>query len=79
MEWLERNNKLVKTFEMRNFSELINCLGKLALIADKIDHHPDFHVYEYNKISFELTTHDQGTVTEKDITLSKEIDNLFLR
>ncbi len=78
MIWIDKNGALEKEFILNSFSEIILKLQVLALIADKLNHHPDFTVKDYNKIIFHLKTHDQGnSVTEKDIQLSKEIDNLF--
>jgi 4a-hydroxytetrahydrobiopterin dehydratase len=77
MDWKEENNQLVKTFELSNFSSIINRLEVLAKVADKMNHHPDFTVYGYNKVRFELNTHDTGGVTELDYELAEKIDNIF--
>ncbi len=72
--WTEKNDKLVKTFEFNNFVEAFGFMTKVAIIAEKMDHHPNWSNV-YNKVSIELNTHDAGgIVTDKDRELAKAID-----
>ncbi len=74
--WEEQNNKLHKKFEFKNFSEAFAFMTRVALAAEKMDHHPKW-TNEYNKVEFWLSTHDAGdVVTEKDRKLAKTIDGL---
>lgn len=74
--WTEENNRLKKTFTFKNFLDAFGFMSKVALIAEKMDHHPDWSNI-YNKVKIELCTHSAGnTVTEKDRTLAAEIDKL---
>jgi 4a-hydroxytetrahydrobiopterin dehydratase len=74
--WKEENNKLVKTFTFRNFTEAFGFMAKVAIEAEKMNHHPNWSNV-YNKVSFELTTHDAGNVvTDKDKKLAAIIDSL---
>ncbi|NJN28968.1 MAG: pterin-4-alpha-carbinolamine dehydratase [Cyclobacteriaceae bacterium] len=74
--WIEENNRLKKTFKFKDFTEAFGFMTKVALIAEKADHHP-FWTNVYNTVSFELSTHDAGnTVTDKDRKLAKAIDQL---
>lgn len=74
--WQEVDNKLVKTFEFEDFTEAFGFMSKVAIEAEKMDHHPNWSNV-WNKVSFELTTHDAGnTVTEKDRALAAKIDSL---
>ncbi len=74
--WKEENDKLIKTFEFNDFTEAFGFMSKVAIVAEKMDHHPNWSNV-YNKVSFELTTHDEGnTITEKDRELAKKIDAL---
>jgi len=76
MSWVEKDNKLVKDFEFKDFSEAFAFLTRVALLAEKQNHHPEIYNV-YNKISLSLTSHDAGnTVTDKDIKLAKAIDKL---
>lgn len=74
--WTEKDNKLTKTFEFKDFTEAFGFMAKVAIEAEKMNHHPNWSNV-WNKVSFELTTHDAGnTVTEKDRKLAKIIDKL---
>ena len=74
--WEEQNNKLYKKFEFKDFSEAFSFMKKVALAAEKMDHHPKW-TNEYNKVDIWLSTHDAGdTVTDKDRNLAKIIDQI---
>jgi len=76
MEWKEEKNLLKKSFTFKDFKEAFGFMTKVALIAEKMDHHPSW-TNVYNKVDFELSTHDAGDkVTEKDHKLAKAIDKL---
>jgi 4a-hydroxytetrahydrobiopterin dehydratase len=74
--WIEKNNRLTKTFQFKDFVEAFGFMTKVAIVAEKMDHHPHW-TNVYNRVSFELSTHDAGdVVTELDHKLAKEIDML---
>ena len=74
--WKKENNKLYKKFEFKDFSEAFAFMTRVALAAEKMDHHP-LWTNVYNKVEIWLNTHDAGdVVTEKDKKLSKIIDGL---
>lgn len=74
--WKEENNKLTKTFEFKDFTEAFAFMTRVAFLAESYNHHPNWSNV-YNKVTIELTTHDQGNVvTQKDKDLAKAIDNL---
>ncbi|MFT6965821.1 MAG: 4a-hydroxytetrahydrobiopterin dehydratase [Marivirga sp.] len=76
MTWKEEDNKLKKTFEFDNFIAAFGFMSKVAIVAEKMSHHPNWSNV-YNKVTFELNTHDaDDKVTEKDRTLAEEIDKL---
>ena len=75
--WEEKNNELIKKFEFNNFIEAFSFMTKVAIIAEKADHHP-WWSNVYNKVEIRLTTHDAGnTITEKDRELASKIDSLI--
>ncbi len=75
--WTEADNKLYRKFEFKNFSEAFAFMTRVAIEAEKMDHHP-FWSNVYNKVEIWLNTHDAGDiVTEKDHKLSKKIDTLL--
>ena len=73
---LEQGGKaLVRTFTFRDFSEAFGFLSRVALHAEKIDHHPEF-TNVWNRVDFRLTSHDAGGVTERDLSLAEAINRL---
>ncbi len=76
--WTEQNNKLYKAFTFKNFSEAFAFMTRVALAAEKMDHHP-LWTNVYNTVEIWLSTHDAGNVvTEKDKILAKAIDAIAL-
>ncbi|MEP6951667.1 MAG: 4a-hydroxytetrahydrobiopterin dehydratase [Ginsengibacter sp.] len=74
--WVKKDNNIYKKFEFKDFSEAFAFMTRVALAAEKMDHHPKW-TNEYNKVEIWLNTHDAGdVVTEKDKKLSKLIDKL---
>jgi 4a-hydroxytetrahydrobiopterin dehydratase len=74
--WKEENNRLKKTFKFKDFIEAFGFMTKVALLAEKHDHHP-FWTNVYNSVTIELNTHDAGDiVTDKDHKLAKAIDKI---
>ncbi len=75
--WVEKDNKLIRTFEFENFVEAFGFMSKVAIIAEKMDHHPNWSNV-YNKVSIELCTHDAGDViTDKDRELAEAIEEIY--
>lgn len=75
--WKETNNSLKGSFTFDNFIEAFAFMTKVALIAEKMGHHP-LWTNVYNKVEITLSTHDAGDiVTEKDRKLAVEIDKLL--
>lgn len=74
--WEEKNNTLFKKFKFRNFSEAFAFMTRVAMEAEKMDHHPRW-TNVYNEVEIWLNTHDAGDiVTEKDRKLAKKIDEI---
>ncbi len=73
--WLldEAGTRLSKSLKFKGFSEAFGFMTEIALIAQKLDHHPEwFNVY--NRVDIVLTTHDARGLTELDILLARAID-----
>lgn len=74
--WQETDNKLTRQFTFADFSEAFAFMTRVALLAEKMDHHP-FWTNVYNKVTIELNTHDAGDiVTDKDRKLVAAIDKI---
>jgi 4a-hydroxytetrahydrobiopterin dehydratase len=64
-----------RKFTFKDFNEAFGFMARAALVAEKLDHHPEwFNVY--NKVEVTLATHDAGGVTERDIALARAMDGL---
>ncbi len=72
--WTEKKSALYKKFEFADFSEAFAFMTRVALVAEKMNHHPNWKNV-YNTVEITLNTHDAGDiVTDKDVKLSKKID-----
>jgi len=75
--WEKKNNKLYKNFKFKNFSEAFAFMTRVAIEAEKMDHHP-LWTNVWNTVEIWLSTHDAGDiVTEKDHKLAAKIDTLL--
>jgi 4a-hydroxytetrahydrobiopterin dehydratase len=74
--WKEIDNSLQKSFEFKNFSEAFGWMTRVALAAEKMNHHPEW-TNVYNKVDVKLYSHDAGDiVTERDHKLAAIMDKL---
>lgn len=75
--WLlsQDGKALERSFRFKDFSEAFAFLTRVAMHAEKVDHHPEF-TSVWNRVDFRLTSHDMGGVTERDIQLANAIDRL---
>lgn len=75
--WTESDHKLKKSFVFADFSEAFSFMTRVALLAEKMNHHPTW-INTWNRVDIELTTHEAGNrVTEKDHRLAAAIDQLL--
>ena len=75
--WKEENNKLYRKFQFSDFNEAFGFMTRVALEAEKMNHHP-LWTNVWNTVEIWLSTHDAGDiVTDKDRKLSKKIDGLL--
>ena len=73
--WSEVDSRdaIAKTFSFKTFNQAFGFMTRAALVAEKMDHHPEwFNVY--NRVEVTLATHDAGGVTKKDIALARSMD-----
>lgn len=75
--WVERNNTLFRKFEFVDFAEAFAFITKVAAVAQRLDHHPDWS-QSWNVVEITLSSHDAGRmVTARDHTLAEEINCVF--
>jgi 4a-hydroxytetrahydrobiopterin dehydratase len=72
--WARRGDALLKTYSFARFADGIRFVDQVAVIADKMDHHPDIDI-RYTNLTFSLSTHDAGGITQKDLDLAKAIED----
>ena len=71
--WTGGDDFITKVFRFADFAQAFGWMTRIAIIAEKNDHHPEwFNVY--NRVDVTLTTHDAGGVTEKDVNLAKAME-----
>jgi len=76
-KWIEKNDKLKRKFEFKDFNEALNFINKLAPICESMNHHPEIN-WVYNKIELTLSTHDAGDkITDLDYQLANKIDEIL--
>ncbi|MFO7997460.1 MAG: 4a-hydroxytetrahydrobiopterin dehydratase [Bacteroidales bacterium] len=74
--WKEENNQLVRRYEFGNFIEAFSFMTKVAMLAEKQNHHPEW-TNVFNRLEIRLSSHDAGDViTDKDRRLADAIDKL---
>ena len=74
--WAEAKNRdaITKTFQFKSFNQAWGWMSRVALIAEKTDHHPEWSNV-YGRVEVTLSTHSAGGVTEKDIALARKMDD----
>ncbi len=71
--WTGGDDFITKVYRFDDFAKAFGFMTQIAIIADKMDHHPEwFNVY--NRVDITLTTHDAGGVTEKDVKLAEAME-----
>lgn len=73
--WIVENGKLHRQFQFSSFVEAFGFMSSVALVAEAMGHHPEwFNVY--NRVTIDLTTHDSGGITSKDVELARKANEL---
>ena len=75
--WKFENDFITNTFIFKNFNETFGFMARVALIAEKIDHHPDWSG-GYKHVVINLRTHDANGITDKDFLFAEKVEGLFL-
>ncbi|PRX49014.1 4a-hydroxytetrahydrobiopterin dehydratase [Prauserella shujinwangii] len=74
--WERNGNAIQRTAELANFPQAIQVVNRIAEIAENENHHPDIDI-RWRKLTFRLSTHSDGGITEKDVQLAGEIDGVI--
>jgi 4a-hydroxytetrahydrobiopterin dehydratase len=73
--WALSGREITRTFHLKDFTASLLLVNGVGLLAEAAGHHPDITI-QWNKVTFSLTTHDAGGLTEKDFALAAQIDAL---
>lgn len=76
-EWSWSDIEITRTFEFADFNEAMGFVTRVALEAEKANHHPDIDI-RWNKVTLTLSTHSEGGLTAKDLDLADTTDGLVL-
>jgi 4a-hydroxytetrahydrobiopterin dehydratase len=72
---VDGRDAIAKTFTFKDFNQAFGFMARVALVAEKMDHHPEwFNVYKTVQVT--LATHDAGGVTERDVKLAEAMDKI---
>jgi len=74
--WKLRGKRIVRTIRFKNFLDAVSFINRVAVIADRKNHHPDIRI-SYNRVTISLITHDVKGLTDLDFQLAEEIDALI--
>jgi len=75
-QWSLRSDKLYRKFVFADFVEAFGFMSRVALLAERMDHHPEWSNV-YNRVEIHLTTHDAGGITARDFDLAQRISRLL--
>lgn len=76
--WSIQNGKLHRLFEFKSFVEAFGFMSSLALIAESMGHHPEWHNI-YNRVTIDLTTHESNGITTKDVELARKANEFAIK
>lgn len=74
--WKREGDAITKEFVLAGFTEAAQFIGRIAPIADAMDHHPDVQLYRYKRVKIILTTHSAVGITQNDFDLAAKIEAL---
>lgn len=74
-DWALKGDRLERTFEFSSFKLAMDFVSKVACVAEEVNHHPDITI-NYTKVKMELTSHDSGGITRRDLRMASRINEI---
>lgn len=74
--WTLEGASLRRTFRTENFRAALAFINRVGMLAEEEEHHPDFHLTNWNQVELVLSTHDVGGLSLSDFSVAKKIDAL---
>ena len=75
-DWSQEGSALVRTAKLGSFPQAIQAVNRIAEIAEQEDHHPDIDI-RWRTLTLSCSTHSEGGITEKDVSMAQEIDGVL--
>ncbi|HEY4606444.1 MAG TPA: 4a-hydroxytetrahydrobiopterin dehydratase [Acidimicrobiia bacterium] len=75
VDWAREGDEITRTYEFADFNQAMGFVTRVALVAEKADHHPDIDI-RWSKVTLILSTHSEGGITAKDLSLAGRCDDL---
>lgn len=75
--WSREGSQIVRELKFDNFKSAMSFVNRVADAAETMDHHPDILIHGWNHVRLNVMTHSQGGLTEKDITLARQVNQLI--
>ena len=76
VDWKLNNQSIEKEFIRKDFKSALAFVDKVGEAAENMDHHPDIFIHSWNKVKFNISTHNEGGLTNKDFNLAENIETL---
>lgn len=78
VNWKKEGKEIKREIVAADFASAIGFVNSVAIVSEKMDHHPNIEVYGWNKVRISISTHDAGGLTEFDFKLAQKIDSIKL-
>jgi 4a-hydroxytetrahydrobiopterin dehydratase len=75
-DWLREGQTIAHEWEFEDFGQAMEFVGRVADVAETLNHHPDIHIHGWNKVRLELSTHSEGGLTQADFDMAARFDDL---
>ncbi|RNL84262.1 4a-hydroxytetrahydrobiopterin dehydratase [Halostreptopolyspora alba] len=72
--WARDGDTLTRTWQLKGFSGAVQVANVVAYVANRLNHHPDIRVHDYNQVTVTTTTHDSGGITANDVRLASSVN-----
>jgi 4a-hydroxytetrahydrobiopterin dehydratase len=73
--WIQKGKSLVKTFKFDSYMKAISFVNTVASLAEDMHHHPEITIH-YDRVRLQLSTHEEGGVTDKDVSFAHEVEEI---
>jgi 4a-hydroxytetrahydrobiopterin dehydratase len=75
--WQRQGSSLLRELTLSDFAAAVEFVNRVAQLAESANHHPDIHLHGWNKVRLELSTHSEGAITESDLSLARQINEVI--